>query len=656
VTSATPNLQAEWLESDRFGGFASGTASGERTRRYHALLLAAITPPTGRVVMVNGIEAWLEGPHGIIPLTTQRYTPDVVHPEGYLGIAAFSATPWPTWRFAAGLTQEILVGRDGAETVLRWRRTRDDAPGRLVVRPLLSGRDYHALHRRNDSLDFASDVIDGNVTWQPYRDLPGIIALTNGEYVQAPEWYRNFLYSEEAARGLDCVEDQASPGLFRFDLAQDDAVIVLRAGGSRSESAVACAGRTIEAERGRRAARPATWLAADSYLVDRGAGRTVIAGFPWFTDWGRDTFIAMRGLMLSTGRLAEARDVLLAWSDAVSEGMLPNRFPDAGQAPEYNAVDASLWFVVAVHELLGAMAAAHAPIGPDARTRLTGAVEAVLRGYAAGTRFGIGADADGLLRAGVAGVQLTWMDAKLGDWVVTPRIGKPVEVQALWINALRIGAAWSPDWEIPARKAQAGCVRGPVPRSGNRRAVRCRGRRPPIRNCRPALAAEPDPGRGRPAFRGLVRRSRAARRESRRTAAADAARPADLVAGPSGLRRALPRRTARARRRLSPGNRLAVADGAVRGGLAGGARQHRGGKTGSAPPIPGPAAGSPRHRRAGACLRGGRRRSAAHARRLPVPGLVARRVDPDRAPARACGRVRCPATGDDRWPLGNRPP
>jgi len=455
VTSATPNLQAEWLESDRFGGFASGTVSGERTRRYHALLLAAITPPTGRVVLVNGIEAWLEEPNGIIPLSTQRYTPDVVHPEGYLDIAAFSVTPWPTWRFAAGLTQEILVGRDSADTVLRWRRSRDDAPSRLVVRPLLSGRDYHALHRRNDLFDFASDFIGGNVAWQPYRDLPAILALTNGQYEQAPEWYRNFLHSEEAARGLDSVEDLASPGLFRFDLAQDDAVIVLRAGGSRSESAVACAGRTIEAERGRRAARPTTWLAADSYLVDRGAGRTLIAGFPWFTDWGRDTFIAMRGLMLGTGRLAEARDILLAWSDAVSEGMLPNRFPDAGQAPEYNAVDASLWFVVAVHELLSAMSAANQPIEPDARTRLTGAVEAVLQGYAAGTRFGIGADPDGLLRAGVAGVQLTWMDAKVGDWVVTPRIGKPVEVQALWINALRIGAAWSPDWEIPARTAQA---------------------------------------------------------------------------------------------------------------------------------------------------------------------------------------------------------
>jgi predicted glycogen debranching enzyme len=455
VTTATTDLYAEWLESDRFGGFACGTVGGERTRRYHALLLTATAPPTGRVVLVNGIEAWLEGPDRVIPLTTQRYTPDVVHPEGYRGIAAFSPTPWPTWCFAPGLTQEILVGRDGAETVLRWRRTDDDAPNQLAVRLLLSGRDYHALHRRNESFDFASDVIGGNVAWRPYRDLPAILALTNGQYSQATEWYSNFLYREEAARGLDCVEDLASPGLFRFDLAQNDAVMVLRAGGSRSGSATARAARTIKAELARRAAAPAAWLAADSYLVDRGAGRTIVAGFPWFTGWGRDTFIAMRGLMLGTGRLTEATDVLLAWSDTVSEGMLPNRFPDAGQTPEYNAVDASLWFIVAVHELLSTTASAHEPIDPGARTRLIGAVETVLRGYAAGTRFGIGVDPDGLLRAGVAGVQLTWMDAKIGDWVVTPRIGKPVEVQALWINALRIGAAWSPDWEILERRAHA---------------------------------------------------------------------------------------------------------------------------------------------------------------------------------------------------------
>jgi predicted glycogen debranching enzyme len=181
--------------------------------------------------------------------------------------------------------------------------------------------------------------------------------------------------------------------------------------------------------------------AADSYLVKRGSGRTVVAGYPWFTDWGRDTFIAMRGLCLATGRLDDAAQILGEWSGAVSEGMLPNRFPDHGEAPEYNSVDASLWFVVAVHDLIAAYEREGRDLGAELHQQLAQAVNAILDGHARGTRHGIRLDEDGLLAAGEPGVQLTWMDAKIGDWVVTPRIGKPVEVQALWLNALTIGAA-----------------------------------------------------------------------------------------------------------------------------------------------------------------------------------------------------------------------
>ena len=450
----------EWLEADGLGGFASGTVGGERTRRYHALLLAATAPPTGRVVLVNGIEASVETGAGAVPLTTQRYAPDVRHPDGWRRVAAFERSPWPSWTFAlddgTALRQEILVGRDGCETVLRWRRTAGCGPCRLSVRPLLSGRDYHALHRENAGFNFRATVWGGNVAWRPYADQPAVSALTNGAYRHAPDWYRNFLYTAERDRGLDCVEDLASPGVFAFDLERGEAVVVLRAGDGLAARSAALATRIVEAERTRRAAAASPLaLAAESYLVDRGAGSTVIAGFPWFTDWGRDTFIAMRGLALGTGKLREAESILLAWSGAVSEGMLPNRFPDAGDAPEYNSVDASLWFVVAVHDFLRAAAGAGHAVAPAARTELRDAVEAILQGYAKGTRYGIAADADGLLRAGAPGVQLTWMDAKLGDWVVTPRVGKPVEVQALWISALRIGAASAPRWEALEKHARA---------------------------------------------------------------------------------------------------------------------------------------------------------------------------------------------------------
>jgi predicted glycogen debranching enzyme len=196
--------------------------------------------------------------------------------------------------------------------------------------------------------------------------------------------------------------------------------------------------------------------AADAYLVKRGTGRSLIAGYPWFGDWGRDTFIALRGLCIATGRLEEARDILLEWAGAVSEGMLPNRFPDRGETPEFNSVDASLWYIIAVHDYIRAAESERpASFIADCHTqKLRTAVEQILTGYSRGTRFGIRADSDGLLACGQPGVQLTWMDAKIGDWVVTPRSGKPVEIQALWINSLWIGLRSAPHWEPLLEKAR----------------------------------------------------------------------------------------------------------------------------------------------------------------------------------------------------------
>jgi predicted glycogen debranching enzyme len=448
------DADAEWLEPDGLGGFGSGTAGGERTRRYHALLLSATHAPTGRVVLVNGLDAWLETPAGNVPLSTQRYLPDVVHPDLASRLVAFDMAPWPTWRFridhAATLVYELCVAKGHGETVLRWRvENASDVAGplRLNVRLLLSGRDYHALHHENAAFSFAyreaASSAGSNVAWRPYGDLPAIGALTNGAYRHAPDWYRNFLYIRERERGLDDSEDLATPGVFSFDIGQRAAVIILRANDELAGNAHERATELVHAEHARRAAFGShTHRSADAYFVTRGAGQTVLAGYPWFTDWGRDTFIALRGLALSTHRYADAEAILLDWSRTVSQGMLPNRFPDDGNEPEYNAVDASLWFVVAVHDYLRT---GHA--SPATRLALRVAVDAVLDGYARGTRYAIGADSDGLIRAGVPGVQLTWMDAKVDGWVVTPRIGKPVEVQALWINALRIALAWSTQWQ-----------------------------------------------------------------------------------------------------------------------------------------------------------------------------------------------------------------
>jgi predicted glycogen debranching enzyme len=294
--------EAEWLEADGLGGFASGTVGGVRTRRYHALLLTATRPPTGRGVLVNGIEAWAETSVGNYALTTQRYVPDLLHPDGWRRISSFTPHPWPTWTLTLPdgtvLVHEILVEPRACETILHWRRTSGTGPCRLRVRPLLSGRDYHALHRENGSFRFDAMGRGGNVAWRPYPTWPAVAALTNGMYHHSPDWYRNFLYTAERDRGLDAVEDLATPGLFTFELATDaPAAMVLRAGDGLAVRAAPHAEALMRAEGQRRGAARPLAIAAGSYLADRLGGRTIIAGFPWFTDWGRDTFISMRGLV-----------------------------------------------------------------------------------------------------------------------------------------------------------------------------------------------------------------------------------------------------------------------------------------------------------------------------------------------------------------------
>ncbi len=457
------DLSAEWLEVDGQGGFASGSLAGPRTRRYHGLLMAASTPPTGRHLLVAGCDARIESGEATEYLTVQRYRPDV-QSRSFDHLAGFSAEPWPTWHYrlpdGTEIEHELFIPKERSMVVLRWRLVRPAAGKRLVVRPLLTGRDIHALHHENTNFRFDAEAGPGRVRWHPYQSLPGIVAVHNGTYDHDPTWYRGFQLDEERARGFDYLEDAAAPGGLRFDLSAGPAVLILVADPAEpaddlAVGAVEAADRLRTRERLRRG-RLASPLAraADRYIVRRGAGKTIIAGYPWFTDWGRDTFISVRGLCLATGRLDDAKAVLLAWADTVSEGMLPNRFVDQGDAPEYNSVDASLWYVTVVGELITAYADAGKRLTGADRRRMEDAAQAILEGYAAGTRYGIHADSDGLLAAGVAGVQLTWMDAKLGDWVVTPRIGKPVEIQALWLAALMTGSDRDRRWRLLANRVR----------------------------------------------------------------------------------------------------------------------------------------------------------------------------------------------------------
>ncbi|MGE3191466.1 MAG: glycogen debranching enzyme N-terminal domain-containing protein, partial [Vicinamibacterales bacterium] len=306
--TAPPDLTAEWLEADGLGGFASGTVGGLLTRRYHGLLVVATSPPTGRRMLVNGFEAWLDGPGGRVSLSAQRYQPGIVHPAGPRPIRAFRPSPWPTWTYdvpgPGSLTLEIFQTPPHARTVLRWQWGEGDPAGwTLHVRPLISGRDYHALHVENPRCDTHTAARPGALVWRPYAEVPAIVSAHNGRWTGHPLWYRQFLYLAEQERGLDDTEDLLSPGVLAWDMAQGPAVWIVGAEpavtpvtGGDVAAAVSVMADAELARRGESHGPLET--ASRAYVVRRRVGKSVVAGYPWFTDWGRDTFIAIRGLCL----------------------------------------------------------------------------------------------------------------------------------------------------------------------------------------------------------------------------------------------------------------------------------------------------------------------------------------------------------------------
>ncbi|HND04007.1 MAG TPA: glycogen debranching enzyme N-terminal domain-containing protein, partial [Nitrospira sp.] len=356
-------LNLEWLETNGRGGYASGTVAGANTRRYHALLLIARHPPVDRVVLVNHVEEFVESGGRTFPLSTNLYH-DAVHPEGFQYCEEFSADPWPTWRYAGHgirLIRELLCPQGRDLVILRWRLLDDaSSPVVLRVRPMLSGRDFHAAQRENAAVRSEATTEEGQVMWHPYEGLPAVRALHNGQYHHGPDWYRHVHYRVERERGLDHIEDWWSPGECVFTITPGTAAELVFTSEPLPSYDVT---QAIEAERLRRGQLQQSiptedvltrrlWAATGAYLVQRGARQTVVAGYPWFADWGRDTFVALPGLCLVTGRYDVARQVIEAFASYVSQGMVPNRFPDIGEQPEYNTIDASLWFVHAVDRYL----------------------------------------------------------------------------------------------------------------------------------------------------------------------------------------------------------------------------------------------------------------------------------------------------------------
>jgi predicted glycogen debranching enzyme len=472
----------EWLVTNGIGGYASGTVPGVLTRRYHGLLIAALQPPLGRTLMLTKLDETIQDGDSSYPLHTNRWGDEIVSPAGYEHLESFSLEGTvPVWRFAVAdalLEKRVWMQQGANTTYIQYTLCQSDRPLTLKVKAMTNYREDHGSTQAN-SWQMSVENVDRGVCVTAYPGaVPLYLLADRAEVAVNHNWYYGFELAVERYRGLSDREDHLHAATFSITLNPGEAIAFT----ASTDSQASADGETaLKQHCDRQQKLTALWksestiaaksapdwvnrliLAADQFIVDRPTpeapdGKTIIAGYHWFSDWGRDTMISLPGLTLATGRPEIARSILLTFSKYVDRGMLPNRFPDRGETPDYNTVDATLWYFEAIRAYYN-----HTK-DDDLLRKLFPVLADIIDWHCRGTRYQIHLDSsDGLLYAGEAGVQLTWMDAKVEDWVVTPRIGKPVEVNALWYNALRtmgkfaryLGKPYQ-EYEAIAERAQA---------------------------------------------------------------------------------------------------------------------------------------------------------------------------------------------------------
>ncbi|MGI0491190.1 amylo-alpha-1,6-glucosidase [Alkalinema pantanalense CENA528] len=461
----------EWFVTNGIGGYAAGTIAGSLTRRYHGILIAALQPPLGRTLLVSKVEERIGYGDRRYELSTNVWRDGSIHPQGYQYIEQFALEgSIPTWRYACAdalLEKQIWMQQGENTTYISYRLLRATQPLMLQANVLVNYRDYHSDTQNAWSMDVRSinsEIPIQGVKIQAFPDAAPIYLLSDrATATPAHNWYYGFDLAVERYRGLSDREHHLHAATFQVTLKPGESVAIV----ASTELQTAIVPDSARQNRHHHEVTLLTtarskvpnqsipdWieqliLAADQFIVDRATpdfptGKTIIAGYPWFSDWGRDTMISLPGLTLCTGRPDIAQSILLTFSKYVDRGMIPNRFPDAGEVPEYNTVDATLWYIEAIRAYY------YQTGDEDLLKQLFPVMQEIIDWHCQGTRYQIHVDPeDGLLYAGEPGVQLTWMDAKVGDWVVTPRIGKPIEINALWYNAVRSLAKFARQLQQP---------------------------------------------------------------------------------------------------------------------------------------------------------------------------------------------------------------
>ena len=438
----------EWLETNGLGGWASSTISGANTRSYHGLFVVATKPPVGRMVMLSKLDEIIVSDEKRYELGANQF-PGTIRDAGLQYFTKFTKGLFPVFQYNIGEIEieKTIAAIHGEDTVVvTYEIKKATSEFTLELKPLVAARDYHSLTKANNFINNEAIFGTGLLQLNTYETLPPIyIYAKESSFKYKPDWYTHFEYKEEQARGLEFSEDLLCYGNFIIKLSKGSKLsIVISTNGNRSDGF-----DLIEKERKRREAlfdnlpvqnnfTKTLALAADQFVVKRNELKTIIAGYHWFSDWGRDTMISLPGICLVNKKFDDAKKILRAFSQSMNQGLIPNRFPDYGEEPEYNTVDATLWFFVAIKKYLD-----YTGDKDFVLNELLPCLQSSIEWHEKGTHYDIHVEEDGLLFAGEYGVQLTWMDAKIGNWVVTPRMGKPVEINALWYNALMIMAEFS---------------------------------------------------------------------------------------------------------------------------------------------------------------------------------------------------------------------
>ncbi|HRH50595.1 MAG TPA: amylo-alpha-1,6-glucosidase [Panacibacter sp.] len=445
------NSGSEWIETNGLGGWSGSSIIGCNTRRYHGLLVAATKPPTERMVLLSKLDETIVVNNERFELGTNLYDDNMIHPNGFQYLISFTKELFPEWLYEVNgiqLKKTIAMVHDENTTLVLYEVIKAQQPFFVELLPLIAARGYHSLQHNYNNIFWDAEFENGIFKNQPYDGAPNIyISVPGATYNHHPAWFNKFNYSVEKYRGLDFEEDLFNHGTISVELKEGDSIGIIV---STENPAGKDAHILFEKEKQRVSALintstnlPSNFsieqyltLAADQFIVKRGEDlKTVIAGYHWFTDWGRDTMISLPGLCLSTGRFEDAKKIIAAFAENVSMGMLPNRFQDNNEPPEYNNVDGTLWYFIAVYKYMLATKDEAFIL-----TEVLPVLKDIIDWHFKGTRYNIHVAEDGLLYAGEKGQQLTWMDARIADWVVTPRMGKPIEIQALWYNVLKIFA------------------------------------------------------------------------------------------------------------------------------------------------------------------------------------------------------------------------